>query len=235
MNPQYSEKYLGEYYSAYTVDEPWWEEPLLYCHDYYLSIIEKFTTKGKLLDVGAGKGYLMQAAMNRGWDVEGYEIDYELTKKLADKYKVKMFGGDFASLSIAPESYNAVTMHQVIEHLKDPKPYLTKINNILKPGGVLFLVQPNICSRSAIFKFTLEKLGLKKKNIGAYYDTSHHLFFYTPKTLKKMVERFGFNVVFTKSGHPARPKQSAFKRWWLRNFSDRLLWKSTFMAVCVKE
>src|SRR5690349_18046897 len=115
MNPQYSEKYLGEYYSVYTVDEPWWEEPLLYCHDYYLSIIEKFTTKGKLLDVGAGKGYLMQAAMSRGWEVEGYEIDNELTNKLAEKYKVKMYSGDFAALDMPPELYNAVTMHQVIE------------------------------------------------------------------------------------------------------------------------
>lgn len=234
MNPQYSDKYLVEYYSGYTIDEPWWEEPLVYCHNYYLSIIEKYAPKGRLLDVGAGKGYLLQAALSRGWNAEGYEVDDELTKKLAEKYKVKIYGGDFASLNLNNGSYDAVTMHQVIEHLKNPLPYLEKIQNILKPGGVLFLVQPNINSRSAWFKFRLEKLGLKKKNIGAYYDTSHHLFYYTPATLRRLVERFGFKVVFTKSGHPARPKQSKLKRFWLRNFSDRILWKSTFMAVCVK-
>lgn len=234
MNPQYSDAYLNEYYSGYIIDEPQWEEPLVYCHNYYLSIVEKYAAKGKLLDVGAGKGYLLEAAISRGWQAEGYDVDPVLTKKLSDKYKINVYYGDFISLNLANGSYSAVTLHQVIEHLKDPVPYIKKIFQILKPGGILFLVQPNVHSRSALFKLALERLGIRKKNIGAYYDTSHHLFYYTPSTLRNFVESNGFKVLYTKSGHPARPNQSKFKRFWLRNFSDRILWKSTFLAVCRK-
>jgi len=235
MNPQYSDTYLNEYYSGYIIDEPQWEEPLVYCHNYYLSIVEKFARKGKLLDVGAGKGYLLETAISRGWQAEGFDVDSVLTKKLSDKYNINVYDGDFASLNIEPETYSAVTLHQVIEHLKDPVSYINKIKQILKTGGILFLVQPNIHSRSALFKLAFEKLGIRKKNIGAYYDTSHHLFYYTPSTLKKFIESNGFKVLYTKSGHPARPNQSNFKRFILRNLSDRILWKSTFLAVCRKD
>jgi len=235
MNPQYSDVYLNEYYSGYIIDEPEWEEPLVYCHNYYLSIVEKFIKKGNLLDVGAGKGYLLEAAISRGWKTEGYDVDTELTNRLSNKYNINVYTGDFEKLELENETYSAVTLHQVIEHLKNPIPYLEKIKQILKSGGILFLVQPNIQSRSALFKLSLERLGIRKKNIGAYYDTSHHLFYYTPKTLKRLVKGFGFKIKYMKSGHAARPNQSGFKRFMLRNFGDRILWKSTFLAVCVKQ
>ena len=235
MNPQYSDEYLNKYYSGYIIDEPEWEEPLVYCHNYYLSIVEKFGKKGRLLDVGAGKGYLLEAAISRGWEAEGYDVDAELTNRLSKKYNINVYNGDFEKLKLENEVFFAVTLHQVIEHLKNPIPYLKKIQQILSPGGILLLVQPNIHSRSAMFKLSLERLGLRKKNIGAYYDTSHHLFYYTPKTLKRLVESFGFKVVYMKSGHAARPNQSELKRFMLRNFGDRILWKSTFLAVCVKQ
>jgi 2-polyprenyl-3-methyl-5-hydroxy-6-metoxy-1,4-benzoquinol methylase len=234
MNPQYSDQYLKEYYSDYIIDEPEWEEPLVYCHNYYLSIVEKYVQKGRLLDVGAGKGYLLEAAIGRGWETEGYDIDLELTKKLNKKYNVNIYCGDFESAISGNEAYSAVTLHQVIEHIKNPLPYLKKIHQILKPAGILLIVLPNIQSRSAIFKLALEKLGIRKKNIGAYYDTSHHMFYYTPSSLCKMVESCGFKVEYMKSGHAARADQSKLKRFMMRNVGDRILWKSTFLAICRK-
>jgi 2-polyprenyl-3-methyl-5-hydroxy-6-metoxy-1,4-benzoquinol methylase len=234
MNPQYTNKYLDEFYSGYITDEPEWEEPLLYCHNYYLSIIERFAEKGKLLDIGAGKGYLLQAAIGRGWQVNGYDVDEKLTRKLSEKYEVPVYNGEFVSLKLDENSYSAVTMHQVIEHLKDPVPYIKKIYRLLKAGGILFLAQPNIRSRSALYKLFMERSGVRKKNVGAYYDTSHHLFYYTPSVLKRFMENSGFKVAVMKSGHAARPRQTKIKRFLLRNFTDRILWKSTFFAVCIK-
>ncbi|MCC7158317.1 MAG: class I SAM-dependent methyltransferase [Ignavibacteria bacterium] len=235
MNPPYSDNYLNEYYSAYIIDEPEWEKPLICGHNFYLSIIETYENKGRLLDIGAGKGYLLEAALSRGWKAEGYDVDEELTERLRNKYKIRVLDGDFTSLDLGSEQYDAVTMHQVIEHLKDPVPYIKKIHDILKPRGTLFLAQPNIRSRSSSFKFALEKMGIRKKNIGAYYDTDHHLFYYTPRTLKNFVERFGFELLHNRSGHRVKPGQSNFNRFIHRNLDERFLGKSTFLAIFKKK
>jgi 2-polyprenyl-3-methyl-5-hydroxy-6-metoxy-1,4-benzoquinol methylase len=234
MNPQYSDEYLSGYYSKYTKDEPQWEEPLLYYPDYYLSLIKKYTDKGRLLDIGSGKGYLLESAFKRGWETEGYDLDESWNKKLSKKLNIEIKSGNFPELTW-DKIFDVVIMHHVIEHLKNPVLYIDKIKILLKEGGLLFLVQPNINSRSAIFKRTLEKTGIRKTNVGAYYDTNHHLFYYTPAPLKLFLSKNGFEVLSVKSGHAARPDQSKLKRFYLRNISDKMLWKSTFLMICRKK
>ena len=65
MNPVYSDDHLREYYSHYVGDgfKLGEEESELYCHDYYLSLVERFmaASPGRLLDVGTGAGLLLKA------------------------------------------------------------------------------------------------------------------------------------------------------------------------------
>jgi len=236
MNPQYTDEYLNDYYSKYTKDEPQWDEPLSYGHNFYLSLIEKYTTsKGTLLDVGCGKGHLLKEAKKRGWEVFGYDVDCKSTEYFSKKHNIKMFCGDFEKIKWESNSFNLVSMHQVFEHLKNPLSQLQIINSILIEGGLLFIVIPNIKSLSSIIKFRLEKLGFRKKDIGKYYDTSHHLFYYEPKTLKNILIKHGYKILHLRSGHKVRPHQSMLKRKFLRNFSEKIAWKSTFLIIARKQ
>jgi 2-polyprenyl-3-methyl-5-hydroxy-6-metoxy-1,4-benzoquinol methylase len=235
MNPQYTDSYLYSYYATYTKAESHWEEPLLYCHGFYLSLIEKHISgPGKLLDVGSGGGYLLAAAKQRGWECVGYDVDPQTTAKVSEKIKVEIRSGDFTSIDWGQQRYDAIIMHQVLEHLKSPTPYLEIIRDALRDNGILLIGVPNIRSLSVQLKFTLEKLGLRKSRIGAYYDTSHHLWYYTPDTLRGLLGRFGFDIVHQRSGHRARPNQSSFKRILMRTITDRPLWKSTMIVLARK-
>jgi 2-polyprenyl-3-methyl-5-hydroxy-6-metoxy-1,4-benzoquinol methylase len=145
MNPQYSDAYLKEYYSRYTVDEPHWDEPLMACHHFYVSLIERVKpSKGRLLDIGSGKGHLLRSAAERGWKAEGYEVDAATAETTGKKLGLTVHAGSFPSLPLESGTYDAVTVHHVLEHLKDPDPYLRKIHSLLKPDGVLFIALPNI-------------------------------------------------------------------------------------------
>ncbi len=235
LNPQFTDKYLAAYYSSYyTSEKPEWDEPLLYGHDFYLSLIEREIPPGRLLDIGCGRGHLLSAAQNRGWDVVGQEIDPDLAADTSKKTGIEVHCGSLQDHPFAKRTFDAVSMHQVIEHVKDPVAYWREIHSLLKSNGIFFLVLPNIRSRSSIFKLFLEKRGLKRKNVGSYYDTDHHLWYFSPAVLSASLARFGFKVVYMRSGHAVRPRQTKIKRFIMRNFTEKPLWKSTFLAIAKK-
>jgi 2-polyprenyl-3-methyl-5-hydroxy-6-metoxy-1,4-benzoquinol methylase len=238
MNPQYTDRYLARYYSQYAweeIKELKLEESLQSGHHFYLSLVEKARPqKGKLLDVGAGAGGLLVAAKERGWSPTGYDVNGKITRMASKQWKLPYVFGDFTKIKWKPESFDAVTLHQVLEHLKSPVSYLKCIHHLLKPGGVLFLGVPNIGSLSSRIKFFLEKTGLRKKRVGAYYDTHHHLWYFTPKTLGQALKSLGFDVVHLRSGNQVRPGQSHLKRLWMRHVTERFPWKSSFVLIAVK-
>ncbi len=235
MNPQYTDQHLADYYSRYTRDEPEWNEPLMYGHDFYLKILESYVpTKGSLLDVGAGKGHLLRAALQRGWNASGYEIDCELARKLTNTLDIQVHCGEFNAVGWQDGQFDAVVMHHVLEHLKNPVRYLQSIHRILRDVGFLFIALPNIHSLSSRYKLFLEKAHIRKNNIGAYYDTSHHLWYFTPGTLSQFLSRLGFDVRYMRSGHRVRPNQTKVKRFLMRNITERNLWHSTFLCIAQK-
>ena len=240
MNPQYSDAYLTEYYSKYIQLEPEpdeleWDKTFEYCFGFYLGLIEKHSPRiGSLLDIGCGKGHLLGAAKSRGWSVTGYDVDCYTTQEISKKIGVEILCGDFTKISRQSKTFDVITMHHVIEHLKSPLPYLQSVHNLLRDGGILFLAQPNIHSLSALVKFYLEKLRIKRKNVGAYYDTHHHLWYYTPSTLKNLLSRLGFEVLHVRSGHKAHPNQSSVQRLIARSVKERFPWKSSFLIIARK-
>ena len=235
MNPQYSDQYLNEFYSQYLDDEDYdyWHEPLMASHDFYLSLVENHSKPGKMLDIGCGNGHLMEAAQRRGWSVQGYDVDQASTQKVADRLGVEVAHGDFHSCDLG-DDYDLVAMHQVLEHLKEPNKYLEKIHSLLNDGGILFVAVPNIRSLSSKLKFGLEQLGLRRKNIGKYYDTSHHVLYFDPRTLTRLLGNHGFQVVTRRNCLSARPGQTSLKRFIMKNLTDHLFAKSAFLVVARK-
>ena len=242
MNPQYSDKYLEEYYSGYTASDEAekWREALLYGHGFYLDCVEaamKKTTssfqRGKLFDFGCGNGVFLEVAKSRGWSVEGYDVDPNATQKVEAHLNSKIHSGDFFAIE-AKGPFDLIVMHQVLEHLKDPIKYLEKLSAMLSPQGYMFIAVPNIQSLSNRIKFFLEKKGLRKKRVGAYYDTSHHLFYYDDQSLKKLLTKMGFDIVYTRNCHKVYPGQGHFERFYTRNFKDHLISNSAFFVVAKK-
>lgn len=242
MNPQYTDEHLAAYYSQYTdLDENrgndvGWREALLAGHNFYLSLIEKYGTKGSLLSIGCGDGIELEAALDRGWKAEGFDVDPETTQDLAQRLGITVQHGKFEEIEYPEAKFDAVYMHHVLEHPKNPADYLRKIHHILKPNGILFIDSPNIRSFSSSLKHYSEVLGLRKKNVGKYYDTNHHLFYYTPSMLRNIIEKhYRFKILHLRNGHHVRPGQSESKRYWMRNFWELYPYKSTFVFICQKK
>lgn len=235
-NPQYSDDYLAEYYtSQYLKEDP--EErraALVEGHDYYLSLIEAAGARpGTLFDIGCGNGYLLEAAIARGWKATGYDVDPVVTAQVSRRLGVPVLNGDFMALDPGG-TFSLITMHQVLEHLKNPAAYLDRVRELLDPGGWFFVAVPNIRSLSNRIKQTLESTGLRRRNIGKYYDSDHHLCHFSPPVLAAFLERHGFEVRKIANCHAARPGRSLIGRTFIRYVMEKIYQKSTFLVIARK-
>jgi 2-polyprenyl-3-methyl-5-hydroxy-6-metoxy-1,4-benzoquinol methylase len=202
MNPQYTEAYLAKFYARYIpLDRPFGGGPehQAMAHQRRVenyAMIERYVPVGRLLSIGCGDGLELKIAQQRGWDAEGYDVDSATTQHLSQALNVKIHTGDLYRLGLPSESYDCVYLDQVIEHPKQPQTMLREVHRLLRPGGVMFIGCPNITSLSSALKTMLERLGLRRRNRGRYYNTEHHLFYYSPRVLRRILERhFGFQVL----------------------------------------
>jgi SAM-dependent methyltransferase len=240
MNPQYSDAYLEAFYAQYiTPDRPFGAGPE-YAeveHQRRMEIyaaIERQVPVGRVLSIGCGEGLELKVAQQRGWTTEGYDVDPATTKKLSRELNIPIHTGDLCRLGLPAASYDCVYLDQVLEHPKRPQECLREARRLLRPGGVLFIGCPNIMSLSSAAKSVQEKLGLRRRTRGRYYDTQHHLFYYSPGVLRRILERYyGFEVLWVhgdplirKKEYPNRLLAAISRRWpWL---------DSTFQLLAVK-
>jgi 2-polyprenyl-3-methyl-5-hydroxy-6-metoxy-1,4-benzoquinol methylase len=153
-----------------------------------LERIERLTTKGKILDIGSSAGFFLAEAKSRGWETTGIEFS-SWSKEYAQKlFGLAIYDQPLGKLNWRPESFDAVTMLDVIEHLTDPRQVLTEVGKILKPNGVFVLTTPNIDGLAA-------KLAKEKW----YAILPGHLFYFSPETLEKILAEAGFHVVKKKT------------------------------------
>jgi SAM-dependent methyltransferase len=133
--------------------------------------------------------------------VEGYDVDPEITRRVADELGVVVHCGNFVSLGLPSDRYDCIFLDQVLEHPKNPQDYLREIHRLLNPNGVAFIGCPNIRSLSNAGKTVIGLLGLKRRR-GSHYDAFHHLFYYSPRALVNVMRRYyGFDVL-TVEGDP---------------------------------
>ena len=98
---------------------------------------------GRLLDIGCGDGEFSYRIRKLGWAVEGLDFDAEAARLAEQRHGLKVNVCSVEEMAYPDDSFDAVTMNHVIEHLADPLAVLRNVRRILKPGGRLIVVTPN--------------------------------------------------------------------------------------------
>ena len=96
-------------------------------------ILEFFKPK-RILDVGCAMGYLVKAFWEFGIEAYGIDIsEYAIKNGITRNLIV----GDATSIPFKDESFDLVIALDLIEHLRNPKKFVTEAYRILKPNGYL--------------------------------------------------------------------------------------------------
>ena len=146
-----------------------------------------FLKRGKgsrLADLGCGDGRFLAVMRDLGWEVEGLEPDPQAARIARERHGVRVHVGTVEESNLAPESFDAITMCHVIEHLHDPVAALKRCHRSLRPGGTLVVETPNVAS-----------LGHRYFRRCCYHlDPPRHLFLFSVATLRALAVATGFEV-----------------------------------------
>jgi 2-polyprenyl-3-methyl-5-hydroxy-6-metoxy-1,4-benzoquinol methylase len=169
--------------------------------------------KGRLLDVGAGDGALLCAAVDRGWEVEGTEIASVMIRYVREELGLTIHQGIIEDIHLPLAAFDAVILNHVLEHVRNPKTTLEKVASLIGPDGVVRIEVPNLAGLSARAKNFQSRWKLKRKP-WKHYSTGHHFWFFTPKTLARTLESAGLAVISV---------DAPLKQWGSKNAADRFL------------
>jgi 2-polyprenyl-3-methyl-5-hydroxy-6-metoxy-1,4-benzoquinol methylase len=152
-----------------------------------LHTIQRFVERGRLLDVGCATGYFLNAA-RLSFEPYGIEPSRWAAQYARDKLRLDVRQGALEESDFPEGNFDVITLNDVIEHLADPQRCLTQLHRLLRPGGLLYIVTPNIDSLSARL-LRGHWWGLRPA----------HLYYFSARTLADMLTKVGFEPVFKKS------------------------------------
>jgi 2-polyprenyl-3-methyl-5-hydroxy-6-metoxy-1,4-benzoquinol methylase len=144
----------------------------------------RWRDQGHLLDVGCGDGSFLVLMRSIGWTVAGIEASRDAAKVARERHGLEIREGNIEEVDL-PDTYDAITMQHIIEHVREPVRVLGATRVALKPGGVLSIRTPN-----------LDSLGHARfRDLWMPLDPPRHLHLFTPSTLATCVKKAGFTIV----------------------------------------
>ncbi len=179
-----SKEYLSHNNKSNSLFEGLYRAARLIMNRSKVSILNRYSQIGTVLDIGCGTGEFLAACKKKRWNSFGIEPNKAARQYAISKHGLQIFDESFLFQSQAG-SFDVVTMWHSFEHTRNPQTYLTVISKILKPDGVLLLALPNHNSWDAKYygKFW------------AAWDVPRHLFHFSEKAIKIFSENNGFTFV----------------------------------------
>jgi SAM-dependent methyltransferase len=112
-----------------------------------LQSVSRYRPGGRLLDIGAGSGILVEVATRLGYRAEGIEPSEWMVRSAA-AHGLKIQAGILPHEEITGP-YDVVTLVDVIEHVSDPVELLVQAGTVLAPDGIGLVITPDVTSVAA--------------------------------------------------------------------------------------
>lgn len=106
-----------------------------------IELIKKHKPSGKLLDLGCACGFMIEAALEAGYDAYGVEFSQEAINAAAPEIRDRIRQGDINKLELG--EFDVITAFDILEHTQDPVASLQQWSALLRPGGLLVVTSPD--------------------------------------------------------------------------------------------
>jgi SAM-dependent methyltransferase len=176
----------------------------------YLQRLNRYIpTKDALLEIGCGNGFVLAEARRLGYkDVRGVEPSRAAIDSAPDDIRENIVCSMMVPGLFPPETFDAVCLFQVLDHILDPAQLLRTCYQILKPGGVLLCLNHNV-----------EALSARLMKSRSPIIDIEHTYLYSPLTMGRLLVKSGFQV---------RESRKVWNRYSLRYLSQLMPLPASF-------
>ena len=140
---------------------------------------------GTLLDLGCSSGSFLESMKDQPWKLYGVEMSAEGARMAEARSGAHVFVGDIPDAPFAPASFDVITCFDVLEHVYKPRRVMERVGEWLKPGGIFYVLVPNIDSAEA-------------RSLGSYWhglELPRHLSHFSPTSLGNLAKSVGLHEV----------------------------------------
>jgi SAM-dependent methyltransferase len=135
-----------------------------------------------LLEIGCGNGFFLTQARAQGWqEVRGVEPSADAIRKAPPELAGAITQDVMREGLFTPESFDAVCLFQVLDHISTPVDLLEECFAVLRPGGLILALNHNAAAWSA------RLLGERSPIVDI-----EHTYLYTPATMRRIFAKAGF-------------------------------------------
>jgi SAM-dependent methyltransferase len=147
--------------------------------------VGRYKQSGTLLDLGCSSGAFLEFMRGDSWQLFGIEMSAETARAAEVRSGAQVFVGDVPDATFAPRSFDVITCFDVLEHVYEPRRVIEKVAEWLKPGGIFYVLVPNIDSSEA-------------RLFGTYWhglELPRHLYHFSPASLRNLAQLAGLSEV----------------------------------------
>jgi predicted SAM-dependent methyltransferase len=89
--------------------------------------------------------------------------------------------------TLPPDSFDAITLWHVLEHVHELHPYIERLKTLLRRHGRIFIAVPNYTSYDA----------RSYREMWAAYDVPRHLYHFSPEAMERLLSQHGLQLQFS--------------------------------------
>jgi 2-polyprenyl-3-methyl-5-hydroxy-6-metoxy-1,4-benzoquinol methylase len=140
----------------------------------------------RLIDIGCSRGQFVDFATRAGFAAEGVEPALDIAAA-ARASGLNVRSGLLQEQHYVDAAFDAASLFEVVEHLREPLPLLRECRRILKPGGMLIISTGNAAS------WTVGAMGARWDYFHIEKDGGH-ISFFNPQSIAALAHNAGFRV-----------------------------------------
>jgi SAM-dependent methyltransferase len=198
--------------------ESWQTQPQLAYERGVATVVERRLrtgAKGLWIDVGCSTGAVLVAARVAGFSVAGVELGAGQAAVCRELHGIDAFHGTFIAARFPDRAAEVVSYRHVLEHIHDPIAELSDVRRVLADDGLLLVEVPNYAGLRYVNGRARTALRLCRP-FWERVNVPEHVFYFTPKTLRALLQKTGFAPLWWTTYGRTRLASSPIRRLYER-------------------
>jgi SAM-dependent methyltransferase len=149
-------------------------------------IRKAYVPTGRWLDIGCSAGFVVKAASEQGFDACGVDVEAHAIAYAREALGLEqVYCGALETQSFRDQSFDVISLYDVIEHVPDLNALVAKLSTLLRAGGVIDIRTPD----AGHFRVPRDLFRWPE------IKPSEHLYYFTFPTLQRLLQKHGLEIV----------------------------------------